>query len=227
MNELKSGFLNINKPIGPTSFDIIAKLRKITGIKKIGHAGTLDPLASGVLLVAVGRDATRRIDEFIKMDKEYIATLYLGATTETFDGESEAVKINCTAPSLEKVKKILISFIGEQKQVPPMFSAKKIKGKKLYELARQGVEVEREAVDINICDIELLNYQWPILKIKTKVSSGVYIRSLASDIGKALGCGAYLSDLERTSVGGFKIEDSVRLKDLEKKDLSCFDEFFL
>jgi len=216
MNEQKSGFLIVNKPVGPTSHDIIAKLRKITGIKKIGHAGTLDPFASGVLVVAIGREATKEIGKFVKLDKEYIATLVLGATSDTYDNEGVKLKVESQKlkVGIKEVEDVLKRFTGLQKQVPPMFSAKKIGGKKLYELARKGIEVKRESVDINVYELELLKYECPILKIRTKVSSGTYIRSLGHDIGQALGCGAYLDALERTAVGGFRIEKTVGLDEL-------------
>lgn len=227
MNEQKSGFLIINKPVGPTSHDIIAKLRRITGIKKIGHAGTLDPFASGVLVVAVGREATKEISQFVKLDKEYIATLVLGVTTDTYDNEGVRLKVESrTLPAgrqeskvgIKEVEEVLKKFIGEQKQVPPMFSAKKINGKKLYELARKGIEVKREPVDVNIFSLELIEYEWPILKIRTKVSSGTYIRSLGHDIGQVLGCGAYLDALERTAVDKFFINDSVAIHVVNKEN---------
>ena len=204
-----SGFILVNKPSGPTSHDIINQMRRITGIKKIGHAGTLDPFASGLLIVAIGREATREIDKFVKMDKEYIATLYLGAVSDTHDREGKILDFRFKILDLDTIKNTLVKFIGEQKQVPPMFSAKKVKGKKLYELARQGIEIEREPVDINIYSIDFLEYEWPLLKIKVRSSSGTYIRSLAYDIGEKLGCGAYLEELERTAIGEFRIENAI------------------
>lgn len=222
MSELKSGFILINKPVGPTSHDIIAKLRKITGIKKIGHAGTLDPFASGVLIVAIGREATREISKYVKLDKEYVATLHLGATTNTYDNEGEKTKVRNEKLELRKIKEVLEKFIGEQKQIPPMFSAKKVGGKKLYDLARKGIEIKREPVEVNIYELEMLEYNWPILKIRTKVSSGTYIRSLGHDIGQALGCGAYLEWLERRAIGEFNICKSIFLEQLKAENYSDF-----
>ncbi len=209
----EEGLWIINKPSGPTSHDIINYLRKSTGIKKIGHAGTLDPLASGVLIVAVGRKYTKQISQFVKLDKKYIAKLYLGAESDTYDKEGKIIFTkNLIGPDIKKIKIVLKGFIGEQEQIPPMFSAKKYKGKKLYELARQGIKIKRKPVKINIYDLELLNYSWPFLTIKVHCSSGTYIRSLACDIGKKLGCGAYLEELERTAVGDFTIKEAIKIK---------------
>ncbi|OGF25688.1 tRNA pseudouridine(55) synthase TruB [Candidatus Falkowbacteria bacterium RIFOXYB2_FULL_47_14] len=217
--EDKSGFLILNKPAGPTSHDMIYKLRRLTGIKKIGHAGTLDPFARGVLIVAVGREATREIGRFVKLDKEYSAVLRLGATTDTYDPTGNITTkpdSEYTKPDSETIKPVMQKFIGKQTQVPPMYSAKKINGKKLYELARKGVEVERAPVAINIYELELSSYDWPLLAIRVKCSSGTYIRALAHDIGQALGCGAYLEELTRTAVGDFQIANAKTLEELEK-----------
>jgi tRNA pseudouridine55 synthase len=212
-----SGFLLINKPVGPTSHDVINQLRKITGIKKVGHAGTLDPFAGGVLLVAVGREATRRISRLVKLDKKYIATLYLGATSDTYDNTGSIVKSkNIYQLDMNKIKAVLKRFIGKQRQVPPMYSAKKVKGKKLYELARKGIEVERQPVEIHIFKIKLIKFQHPLLTTEVHCSSGTYIRSLANDIGNELGCGAYLKELKRTQVGKYKLSQASDLKDITK-----------
>ena len=217
--EYKSGFMLINKPSGPTSHDIIDKLRRITGIKKIGHAGTLDPFARGLLIVAVGREATREINKFVKLDKVYAAKLKLGVISNTHDNTGNIQKTENRKQKTEnQILTNLNRFKGKQKQVPPMFSAKKIKGKKLYQLARQGKTIEREAVDIEIFDIKLLDYKWPVLKIKAHVSSGTYIRALARDIGQALGCGALLDRLERTAIGKHKLTQAVKLSDLNSKN---------
>jgi tRNA pseudouridine55 synthase len=212
MDNIKSGFLLINKPVGPTSHDIINKLRKITGIKKIGHAGTLDPFASGLLICAVGREATREIDKFVKQKKEYVATVHLGAVTDSYDRTGKIIKeYDGEFIGEDVIKKAVLGFIGEQLQTPPMFSAKKINGKKMYELARAGKEVERQPCAINIFTTEILSYAWPILKIKIKCSSGTYIRTIAYDLGERLGCGAYLKELERTKIGEYNVEDAINL----------------
>lgn len=222
MTNLKDGFLLINKPIGPTSFNIIAQLRRITNIKKIGHAGTLDPFASGLLIVAVGREATREIHHYVKLDKEYLATLQLGATTTTFDNEAEVLSTILPVDfylSEAEFKKTLEEFRGPQLQTPPMFSAKKVNGQKLYDLARRGITIERQPNEINIFDIELIEYAWPAAKIRVYCSSGTYIRTLAYDIGQRLGCGAYLEGLVRTKIGEFRLEDAKSLEEI-RNDLA-------
>lgn len=216
MNNKNYGFILINKPIGPTSHDIVNQLRRITKIKKIGHAGTLDPFASGLLIMAVGREATREIDKFIKLDKEYIATLHLGYIADSFDCTGKITKWPefVAEKKIEEIKKVLQQFDGEQEQVPPMFSAKKINGQRLYKLARKGKEVVRQPSLITIYEIELLKYNWPLLEIKIKCSSGTYIRSLANDIGAALNCGAYLENLQRTKIGQYDIAAAVATAEL-------------
>lgn len=220
MEDKKSGFLLINKPSGPTSHDIIDQLRRVTGIKKIGHAGTLDPFASGLLIVAVGREATREIGKFVKLDKEYIAMLYLGATTDTYDrtGKQLEVRSKKLEVKINRVEEVLEKFIGKQEQVPPMFSAKKVGGKKLYKLARQGIEVERKPAPIEIYDIKILKYKWPLLKMKVLCSSGTYIRSLAHDIGKELDCGAYAQELERIAISGLRIDKAISAATLDQRN---------
>ena len=201
---------------------MIYKLRKITGIKKIGHAGTLDPLASGVLMCAIGREATRQIDNYVKKDKKYIAEIFLGASTDTYDAEGKVIKINKELPpkniSENKLEKILKKFTGKQKQIPPMYSAKKVKGKKLYELARKGKTIKRKPANIVIHDIELIKYDWPLLEIKVNCSSGTYIRSLAYDIGNKLSWNGYLKNLQRTKVGDFNIKNSINIEKLNSEN---------
>ena len=224
MLDVKTGLLILNKPVGPTSHDMVSKLRKITGIKKIGHAGTLDPFASGVLIVAIGREATRKIDKFVKLDKEYVATLHLGFSSDTFDRMGKITKWPSEIKEIgvDEVQKVLQKFIGEQDQLPPMFSAKKINGKKLYELAREGKTVVRKPARINIYNIELLKYEWPFLEIKIECSTGTYIRALANDMGTSLNCGAYLENLKRTSVGPYREEEAVNI---EKITVANWPEF--
>lgn len=215
-----TGFILINKPVGPTSHDVVNILRRIIGIKKIGHAGTLDPFASGLLIMAIGREATREISKFVKLDKEYIATLHLGAVSDTYDRTGKVESVECRVLSDELKREVIIraleKFIGKQRQVPPMYSAKKVGGKKLYELARKGVQIERKAERIEIYDIKLLKYKWPLVKIKVRCSSGTYIRSLAHDIGKALGCGAYLKELERTAIGKYSVKDAKEIAGMKE-----------
>jgi len=224
---MDSGFILINKPKGPTSHDIVDKLRKITKIRKIGHAGTLDPLASGLMILAIGRKATKRISQFVKLDKEYIATLKLGAVSNTYDltGNIRTEKHkNKRILNKEVIEKVLNQFIGQQEQIPPMFSAKKIKGKKLYELARQGIEVERKASKINIYKIKLneLENVNSKLQITINCSSGTYIRVLAHDIGQVLGCGAYLEKLVRTKIGDYKLKNALKIERLDKDTWPAF-----
>ncbi|MBD3248063.1 tRNA pseudouridine(55) synthase TruB [Candidatus Falkowbacteria bacterium] len=211
------GFILIDKPAGITSFGVIARLRKITGIKKIGHAGTLDPFATGLLIVAISREATRKIDQYVKLDKEYEALIDLSEITDTYDKDGKTIFEYKGEPiKKKKIKKVLKSFVGKQKQVPPMFSAKKIGGKKLYELARKGQEIERQANDIEIYNIKILKHKWPLAKIRVKVSSGTYIRSLAYDIGRNLGTGGYLKELRRIQIGKFGVKKAYKIEKINK-----------
>ncbi|RMD59513.1 tRNA pseudouridine(55) synthase TruB [Candidatus Parcubacteria bacterium] len=205
-----SGFLLLDKPSGPTSHDIINFLRQITSIKKIGHAGTLDPFASGLLIVGIGRQATRHLGKFLKLDKKYEATLRLGSTSDSFDRTGRIVSFKCSPPSLTEIKKTAQCFKGEIEQIPPMFSAKKVGGKRLYELARAGQEIERQPIKILIYQLKVLSYQFPFLRLWVHCSSGTYIRALAADFGKVLGCGAYLEELRRTAIGEWQIEEAVK-----------------
>lgn len=208
----------IDKPAGITSHGVVGYLRRITGIKKIGHAGTLDPFATGLLILAVGREATKRIDQFVKSGKKYEAEIFFGAETDTYDREGKIVKeYECKKIDEEKIKEILKNFIGKQLQIPPMYSAKKINGKKLYELARKNIEIERKPAEIEIYDLQILKYEWPILKISVNCSSGTYIRSLAYDMGRKLDCGAYLQELRRTKIGEYEVEKAIQL-DRVKED---------
>jgi len=215
-----NNFLLIDKPEGWTSFDAVnflrSRLRVETGNKKIkvGHAGTLDPFATGLLIVAVGRENTKKIDEFKALPKVYIATLKLGATSDTFDSDGtiiENTKID-HIPTITEVTTILNNFIGPQLQLPPMFSAKKIDGHRLYDLARKGITVERQPNEITIYNIKLLNYNYPELEIEVSCSTGTYIRTLAYDIGEKLGVGAYCEKLRRTKIGDYDVADAQEIK---------------
>ena len=218
-NKIKSGFILIDKPLGITSHGVIACLRRIIGIRKIGHAGTLDPFATGLLIVAIGREATKKIDQFVKLDKEYIAEVFLGAETDTYDQEGKIINSYDGLPiEKEKIEETLKKFLGKQQQIPPMFSAKKVNGKKLYELARKNIEIERKPSEIEIFDLELIEYGWPLLKIKVHCSSGTYIRSLAFDFGRELNCGAYLKGLRRSKIGEYNVEQSAAPDKIAKEN---------
>ena len=210
-----NGILNIYKEPGYTSFDVVAKLRKILKMKKIGHTGTLDPAAEGVLPVCIGK-ATKLCDLITDKTKTYEAVLRLGITTDTLDMEGSVLseaEVKCTA---EEIAECILSFKGEQKQVPPMYSALKQNGKRLYELARAGITVEREARNITIFDIRILRVELPRVTFRVDCSKGTYIRSLCDDIGKKLGCGGCMEHLTRTATGGFDIENALRLSQVEQ-----------
>lgn len=211
------GFLNIYKPVGMTSHDVVSVLRRVTKIKQIGHTGTLDPFAEGVLPICIGK-ATRLI-EYLQDDKEYLATVQFGAATNTFDLDGEKVFTSDKKVSRDDIKEGLKSFEGEIFQLPPIFSAIKVKGKKLYEYARKGEEVEIQPRKVVIENIELKNFDEELqqAQILLKCSKGTYIRSIANDLGKNLGCGGYLIKLIRTQAGKFRVENSVQLDGIDVK----------
>ncbi|PIR78601.1 MAG: tRNA pseudouridine(55) synthase TruB [Candidatus Magasanikbacteria bacterium CG10_big_fil_rev_8_21_14_0_10_36_16] len=212
---MEGHFLLIDKETQWTSNDVVAFLRGKLKIKKIGHAGTLDPFATGLLIVGVGKESTIRLDEFKNLDKTYEAILQLGEISTTQDPEGKIEKTNFSGQiTLEQVQTVLDNFLGKQKQTPPMHSAKRVKGQRLYKLARQGIEIEREAVDIEIYNIKLLDYKYPKLKIEIKCSTGTYIRQLAQDIGEALGSGAYCLELRRTRIGEYSVNDAKGVKEV-------------
>lgn len=209
------GIFNIDKSEGMTSHDVVAKVRRIIKQKRVGHAGTLDPMATGVLPVVVGR-ATRLVEYLAEADKAYRALVRLGATSDTYDREGVITQTaGPLMPSRDEVEQALEGFRGAIEQVPPMHSALKVGGKKLYELARQGVEVERQARNVTISRLEVEAYKPPHLQLFVECSKGTYIRSLAFDLGEKLGTGALLDGLVRTRVGGFTIEDATTLEGLE------------
>lgn len=203
------GIFAVYKPLGMTSHDVVNIVRKKTGVKRVGHGGTLDPLAEGVLVIAVGRENTKRLDEFVKGEKEYIATIRLGQTSTTDDEEGEKknvnVKIIPTKDDIEKVSKL---FIGDIMQTPPIYSSVKIAGKPSHRRVRAGQQVELSSRPVKIHTIEILEYSYPILKLKVTTGPGVYIRSLARDMGVKLGTGGYLSHLLRNRVGTFTIMEA-------------------
>lgn len=218
----------IDKPAGITSFGVVAKVRRTlsqkTGIKKIkvGHTGTLDPFATGLLILLVGK-ATKKSNDFLKLDKEYEAEIKLGEVSTTGDPEGIVQKkYSGPAPSETEIKKIIQSFIGEIDQKVPAFSAIKINGERAYKLARKGLEVDTPTRKVHIYNIDILDYQFPTLKIRTQVSSGTYIRTLGEDIGQALGTGAYLTALRRTKIANYDVKDSLTLEQFSEKCVSAF-----
>jgi len=210
------GIFAVNKPKGPTSNDIVQIIKRENRGEKVGHAGTLDPLASGVLVIAVGRESTKKIADQVKKEKEYIAKIKLGQNSTTDDEEGEKENINVEIkPNLDDIKKILPKFVGKIMQIPPIYSAIKVGGKEAYKYARKGQELEMKGREVEIKDIKILGYFWPMLEIKVVTGPGVYIRSLARDIGKELKTGGYLADLERTRVGDFTIDKAIELKGIK------------
>jgi len=212
------GFLNIYKEAGMSSHDVVNKIRKIFNTKKVGHAGTLDPNATGVLVVAVGR-ATKAIEYMESVNKIYKAELTLGLTSDTEDIWGNVISRSEVNMTSDDIIDAIKSFIGNIKQVPPMYSALKFNGLKLYELAREGIEVEREARDITIYDIYDIEINDNKVKITVKCSKGTYIRTLCKDIGEKLGCGAVMSSLERICAGKFDVKNSYRLDEVTEE---CF-----
>ncbi len=211
-----NGIINIYKEKGYTSHDVVAKMRGILKQKKIGHTGTLDPDATGVLPVCLG-NGTKLCDMLQDQSKEYIATLRFGIETDTQDISGTVIEsYDCSILNEEQVRIATDSFVGEYYQIPPMYSAKKVNGKKLYELARAGKEIEREASLIYMKEIEVLEMNLPELKLRVHCSKGSYIRTLCHDIGKKLQVGAVMTSLERTRVGQFQLKDSITLKELEE-----------
>jgi tRNA pseudouridine55 synthase len=207
------GILVVNKPLGWTSHDVVAHVRRLAREKRVGHAGTLDPMATGVLLVCLGR-ATRVTEYLMASDKTYRAIVRLGAETDTHDADGQVVATHPVDADESDVRRVLAGFVGEIDQVPPMYSAIKREGKPLYKLARKGLAVERAPRRIVIHEINLRAWQPPDLTIDVRCSPGTYIRSLAHDVGAVLGCGAHLSQLTRLASGSFTLDDAVALQDL-------------
>ncbi len=212
-----NGIVVVNKPSGMTSHDVVARARRILGLKRIGHAGTLDPLATGVLVLLVG-PSTKLFDKFMTFDKSYCATMILGRRTTTADIQGETIcEKEYGHVTAENVADVLKEFEGEIDQIPPMVSALKINGKRLYDLARQGIKVEREPRRIVISHIQLLKFHSPQVSFSLQCSKGTYVRQVAEDAGERLGCGACISQIERTRVGPFSIEGSVELEALKSE----------
>lgn len=209
-----NGIIIIDKPAGRTSHDMVYFMRRMTGVKKVGHTGTLDPMATGVLPVCIG-SAAKIADMLTLSDKRYIAELVLGMTTDTQDADGEVLTECALSCTEEEVRDAVKSFEGELEQIPPMYSAVKINGKKLYELARAGVEAERKSRKIKIYSIDILKIDLPRVTIDVSCSKGTYIRTLCEDIGIKLGAGAYMNTLRRIKTGPFSIEESHSVREIE------------
>ena len=209
-----NGILNVNKSSGCTSFSIVALVRRLSGEKRVGHAGTLDPAATGVLPICLGQ-ATRITEYLHDCTKEYIALIEFGTTTDTFDREGKVTsRKDAALVTFQLIEKSLMSFQGTIQQVPPAYSAIKVKGRQSYELAREGIPVSHQPRKVKIDLIEILGFENPCLEIKIRCSKGTYIRSLANDLGEMLGCGAYLKDLTRTAYGPFTLDNAISVDDI-------------
>jgi len=211
----------LNKPKGKTSFDIVKEVRSISGITKVGHAGTLDPFAEGVLVVGIGRESTKRLSSLTLQDKEYRATLKLGFKTNTLDPEGRIVEKR-PIPELDErtIKRVFDTFIGNIKQIPPMFSAKQVQGVRLYELARQNIEIERNPVNVTIKSLTLESFSKGRIDFSVVCSKGTYIRQLGADIAHKLGTVGYLLSLKRIRVGNYTMSDCTSIEELSEIWLS-------
>ncbi|MBU1913231.1 MAG: tRNA pseudouridine(55) synthase TruB [Candidatus Omnitrophica bacterium] len=219
------GILVVNKPSGITSHDVVNFIRRKFNIKRVGHAGTLDPLATGVLVMLLGK-ATKLSNTFINDDKEYIAKLYFGKSTDTQDSQGKVVEEKNIEPlDIENIRKALENFKGEIEQIPPMVSAIKHKGKKLYQLARSGKTVVREPRKIRINEIEILDFKFPELAFRIKCSKGTYVRTLCEDIGRSLGVPSHMSGLVRSASGDFLLENSKNMEDVHEKDIISYSSY--
>ncbi|HLB32582.1 MAG TPA: tRNA pseudouridine(55) synthase TruB [Patescibacteria group bacterium] len=215
MNFINPSIFAVYKPKGPTSHDVVDEIRKLTGVRKVGHAGTLDPLASGVLVIAIGRDATKQLDTLKSKEKEYRAVIELGATSATDDSEGHITSQHFKQqPSIGDVEKVLPAFLGKIEQIPPLYSAVHVAGKRAYKLARQQKDITLAPRAVEIKSIKLSKYEWPYLEIGVVTGPGVYIRALARDIGEKLGVGGYLKELERTRVGDYTLEKTVKIEEI-------------
>lgn len=217
MKDIQEGILLINKPRGRSSFSIVAQVRRLSGIRKVGHAGTLDPEAEGLLIVLVGKEYTKQSDKFLKLDKTYEFTLKLGENSTTGDEEGEKVVVSSNSlasePSEKAILDVLEGLHGKISQTPPIYSAIKVDGQRAYKLAAKGQKPDLKPRQIIINKLELLDYNYPYLKLRADVSSGTYIRSLGEAIGEQLGTGAYCTEIVRTRIGEYRLEDAIVLKD--------------
>jgi len=215
----KEGLVLIDKPRGMTSHDVVDCLRRKFCMKRIGHAGTLDPDATGLLIMLVGK-YTKMFSRFVDFDKEYTGVMKLGEKTSTGDAEGKVIETSSWAQLSENmVREAVLSFRGEIEQVPPMVSAVRINGKRLYKLARKGIEVERPPRKIRIYELEIMNIELPLVEFYVKCSKGTYIRKLAEDIGDKLGCGAHMIEIKRTAIGPFSLENAVSIDEVKEAHL--------
>ncbi|MFQ5952139.1 MAG: tRNA pseudouridine(55) synthase TruB [Candidatus Omnitrophota bacterium] len=217
------GILVVDKEKNMTSHDVVDLVRRKFKIKKVGHAGTLDPNATGVLVLLVG-NATKLSDKFLNQDKEYVATMKLGERTDTGDSDGKIIGTFDVRVSQKKAKDVMAEFVGEIDQVPPMVSAKRVNGKRLYKIARKGLEVERRPRKVVIKELVPLDIKLPLVTFRVACSKGTYIRQLADDIGGKLGCGAHLTELKRTRSGPFSLEQAVPLSTLSGMNWDALDE---
>lgn len=223
------GFLLIDKSAGWTSFDAVNKIKSLAAIEsgkprrkmKVGHSGTLDPLATGLLIVLLG-SYTKRQDELMKQDKTYTGEITLGATSDTDDAEGQLTTNDRSGeqPDRARVAEAIKTFIGEQEQTPPQYSAIKVEGRRAYSQARKGKSIKLEPRHVTVHELKILNYRWPRLEFEAQVSSGTYIRSIARDLGQKLGVGGYLSGLRRTHIGQFSVSDALTIEELNKKPIN-------
>lgn len=217
-----NGWIVIDKPKGATSHDVVNYIRRVLKIKHVGHSGTLDPIATGVLVIATGK-ATKLI-QFLPSDKHYMAEIYLGIRTDTMDADGQIISKSNKVVSKQEFSDVLLNFTGKIKQTPPMFSACHFEGKRMYELARKGIQIENlPSREVQIYNIDLINFQFPLCKLKIECSKGTYIRVLAEDIGEILGCGAYLYSLQRIMANNFTIDNAIQINLADFKDCSISD----
>ena len=214
MNIPQNKILFIDKPSGMTSFDVIRELRKKLKIRKMGHAGTLDPLATGLLIIAL-ESATKEISNYMNLPKEYEVLIEFGKISDSYDADGEIKETgNLKAVARKDFEELLKDFIGEIDQIPPAFSAKRIKGQRAYDLARKGFKVDLKPNKVWIFSMEILDWKWPAVSLRVKCGKGTYIRSLAHDLGQRLGCGGYVKELRRTAIGEFRVPDAQKLDNI-------------
>lgn len=211
------GILNIDKPYGMTSMDVVRRVKRASGQRRVGHGGTLDPIATGVIPVCLGQ-ATRLMEDVVGGSKSYLASVELGVSTDTYDALGEVTeRRDASSIALADIEGALPAFVGEVLQVPPMYSALKRDGKRLYDLARAGVEVEREARPVTVHDIAIEGWEPPVVRLRVECGKGFYMRSLAHDLGEALGCGGHMKTLARLRAGAFSVDDALSLDEAEER----------